>query len=747
MSEAAKGGRFAPVMTYESRPAAYRSGGFVPRLEGRGGSGPTVMGLGGVLWRRRWIILGIAFVALASGVLIAKQMTPLYSADGAIVIASRKIAIPELQTLTTPTDDDAVVRSEMAVLSSRDLLRKVAQQLDLAALPEFNSLLRPKDTSLWAEINPIPRLRALVGASPKNAAPVNRQALIDADVESTLLKNLSLVNDGRSYIIQIVYRSEDPAVAAKVINTLMQDYLAQYAENNLSATVAANDSLQKRADELKTDLDAAEAKLQDFTSKTGLLVTPQGTVEAQQVTDLGQQLAVARADDAQAEAAYEQIRETERSGGSIASDPNVLSSPVIQELRQQEGQDERKRAELAALVGPQHPDLIAANHQLDGIRRAIQVEVSKVVQSLRSQADAAHVRVASLQRRMDQLEVVGGKASEQQNLMQTLKDDVDGKRKLYDEFLLTVAQTAKPGDAPLVDARIISQAEAPINPSSPRIAVIGFLSGIVGSLVAIAGVLVSSQFDSGFETLSDVEGATGLSAFAALPMVRSLGRRRLTDRYVLDNPNSPFTEALRALRARVWWAARDRDVKSVLVTSSNPGEGKTSFALALARLAAKEGYKVLLLECDFRRPKLDRVLPTKVVGGAPNFLADMNQWRNWIGIDQATGLHYLAAIDDSRNLAQHLESGQLDQLMREAREEYSLIVIDSPPIMRVPDAMLLARSVDVVMLMVRWRNTRRRVVHEAMRRLYLDSDRLVGVVLTQVNSKNAAQDMYGGYGP
>jgi succinoglycan biosynthesis transport protein ExoP len=746
MSEAAKGGRIAPIMTYERRvPVEYRTDNFYPRAETRA-QATTVVGMGGLLWRRRWVIAGAAFAALVLAVLIAKQLTPTYSADGAIVIASRKIAIPELETLTTPTGDDAAVRSEMAVLGSRNLLHQVAAQLQLDKVPEFNTSLRPKDTSLWAKINPLPWLQSLTAGKAPQQAPAAHDAVVNAQVENTLLKNLSLVNDGRSYIIQVAYRSEDPALAAKVVNTLMQDYLSQYMENNVSATVAANSSLQKRADELKSDLNTAEAKLQAFTAQTGMLETPQGTVDSTQVTDLGQQLAVARSDEAQAEAAYQEMRDTIRSGGSIASDPNVLSSPVIQELRQQEGQAARQRAELAATEGPRHPDVIAASHQLAGIREAIQTEVSKIVHSLRSQANSARARVASLQQRMDQLQTSGGKATEQQNMLQTLKDDVDGKRKLYDQFLLTVAQTAKPGDTPLVDARIISAAEAPIHPSSPRIAVIGLLAGVVGGLGAVAGVLSHSQLDSGFETLSDIEGTTGLPAFAAMPLVRSFGRRKLSDRYVLDNPNSPFTEALRALRARVWWAARERDVKSVLVTSAVPGEGKTSFALALARLAAKEGYKVLLLECDFRRPTLDRVLPITTVGGAPNFLNAPERWRDWIGIDPASGLHYLAAADDARNVAPLLESGRLDMVMREAREEYNLIVIDSPPIMRVPDAMLLARSVDVTMLMVRWRQTRRRVVLEALRRLYLDPDRLVGVVLSHVDARNAEQDIYGGYG-
>lgn len=745
MSEATRGGHIAPIhygrrYTIESYPSDV----FVPERTSNGTA--SVAGIGALLWRRRWVIAGVALGAALVAVLVAKQITPLFTADGAIEISSSKLAIPQVEAVTLPQVDDGVVRSEMAVLGSRDLLREVAQQLNLAKLPEFNPWLRPKDTSLLARLNPMPWLHSLMaGRAPKKSV-TNQQAMVEAAVEDTLNRHLMLVNDGRNHVINIYYSSQDPQLASQIVNTLMTDYVSQYVENNLSATVAANSALQKRADQLKADLDTAETKLQDFTKRTGLLETPQGTVNGQQVTDISVQLANARANLAQTESAYQEIEHTIRTRGygALASDPNVLSSPIIQSLRQQEAKAEAERAAVAARVGPRHPDMIAANRQVRSIQIEISQQIRNIASSLHSQMASAQAQVDGLQRRMDQLTRAAGTATEQQNLLQALKDDVAGKRKLYDQFLLTVAQTAKPGDKQLTVARIISQAEAPIGPSSPRIGVIGFLAGTMGSLLAVAGVLGHNQLDKGFESQEDVEDSTGLPFFAAVPTVRAFGRRRI-ERYVLDHPAASFTEALRALRARVWWATRNPDVKSVLVTSSVPGEGKTSFAFSLARLAANEGHRVLFLECDFRRPKLDRMLPLPAIGGAPNFLADVSRWRDWIGVDPASGLHYLSAPNSARNITPLLEAGRLDILMREARGEYDLIVVDSPPIMRVPDAMLLARSVDVVMMMVRWRQTRKRVVQEAIRRLYIQPEKVAGIVLTQVDPRNAEQDMYTGY--
>ena len=266
-------------------------------------------------------------------------------------------------------------------------------------------------------------------------------------------------------------------------------------------------------------------------------------------------------------------------------------------------------------------------------------------------------------------------------------------------------------------------------------------------MLAIAGSLLHDQLDHGFETLDEVRRRSGLPGLAAIPLVRHRGLQKLPPRYVLDQPGSPLAETLRAFRAKLRWSAFRPPLKALLVTSVLPGEGKTSFALALARLAARDGCRTLLLECDFRRPSLDEVLPRNLDSeqGLPVFLEDPERWRAGIETDHISGLDYLRAPRTISRVAPYLDSDALQTILIEARRDYDLIVIDSPPIMKVPDAMLLARSADAVALVVSWRRTRRRLVQEAMRRLALDPDLPAGIVLTKVPQKSADQDLYTGY--
>jgi polysaccharide biosynthesis transport protein len=740
MTDAAQGHGHPPSLVY--RPSHLNEHHRMPEIEPMAPDhgALSVMGIASRLWRRRWVILATMLVAMAVTVVVARQLTPKYTADGAVVIATRKFSIPELETLTMPTGDSALVRSEMSTMNSRNVLSGVAAKLHLDQLPEYNSRLRPADTSLLAKLDPRPYINSLL--HQHTPGPSDDRAAVEADVEATMLHNLSLVNDGRDYVISIAYQSEDPALATAIVNTLIHTYLEQYIAENVQATVSANRSLDARGQELRTDMLAAEKAVQDYSQQTGLITTAQGTVAAQQVADINAQLTLARADLVQAQA---RSNEAASGRGGTASNADVLASPVVQQLRAQEAEVARNVADLSARLGPQHPTRRAAEQQLRDIRASISREIGKVVTSLNGSVASAQQREADLENKLTNLRKTATTSTAEQDHLQRLNDDAATKRKIYEEFMLRLAQTAKPQDQQTANARPIAMAMTPVKPSSPRTGLLALLAGFIGALLAIAGTLFYDQLDHGFESLDEVRRRSGLPGLAAIPLVRQRGHKNLSPRYVIDQPGSPLAETLRAFRAKLRWSAYRPPLKALLVTSVLPGEGKTSFALALARLAARDGGKTLLIECDFRRPSLEDAMARPSEPGLPVFLEEPEAWRECIETDRLSGLDYLTAPRYMSRVSPYLNSDALEIILAEARGEYDLVVIDSPPIMRVPDAMLLARSADAVALVVSWRRTPRRLVQEAMRRLSLDPDMPAGIVLTKVPDNAPGHDLYMGY--
>jgi polysaccharide biosynthesis transport protein len=704
--------------------------------------GASVFDVFASIWRRRWLIAMVAVPMMVATFVIAKLMPQSYNAEGAIVIASRKYMIPELESISTPTGDISIVRSEIAVLRSRTLLRGVAKKLHLESLPEFNSRLRP--VSWYQRFDPRPYIDALF--AQKVDHPVDPNEAIDSEVEYTLAQNLAVANDSRDYVITIDYRSRDPRLSAQVVNTLMADYINQYIESKVAATISANASLNSRAEDLRRELGDADAKVQAFVAKTGLLQTRLGSVSSQQLNDLNTQLSTARSDRAASEARYAQAVALQRNGGSTASASDVLASPLIQRLREKEADLLRQQADAATKLGPKHPERRAIEEQLSDIRKNIAGEIAKVVQSMRGEVDVAHVREASLQQKVTQLQGSALSTADAQSEFERMQADADGKRKIYNEFLLRVAQTAKPDDKQQADARIISNAVPPTGASFPRVFQLVLLAGVIATLGSVAGVLLNDQLDHGYHSLGQVRADTGLLGFGAIPAIRRRGRRAAWQRYILDHPYSSFAETIRGFRARLHAAARFRPAKVILVTSAQAGEGKTSVALAFARLTAQDGHRVLLIDCDLRRPALGKILPLPTADDYSEVLAGQASWRENVRVDQISGLHYLVTAKPPRNVSQILETKGLEHTLREAAAEYDFVVIDSPPIMRVTDALLLARHVDIVAVVVWWKHTRRRVVAEALRRLDTHTDKLCGVILNKVATEKATDDGYSGYG-
>jgi succinoglycan biosynthesis transport protein ExoP len=419
---------------------------------------------------------------------------------------------------------------------------------------------------------------------------------------------------------------------------------------------------------------------------------------------------------------------------------------LIQRLREREADLLRQQADALTRLGPKHPERRAIEEQLSDIRRNITSEIGKVVQSMRGDVEVARAREATLQQKVNQLQGSALSAADAQSEYERLQADADGKRKVYNEFLLRVAQTAKPEDKPQADARIISNAVPATTPSFPRVFQLMLLAGVITTLGSVAGVLLHDQLDHGYENLGEVRTDTGLLGFGAIPAIRRRGRRTTWQRYVLDHPYSSFAETIRGFRARLHAASRFRPTKVILMTSAQAGEGKTSIALAFARLAAQDGHRVLLIDCDLRRPALGKILALPTNDDYSDVLLGQVSWRENVRVDQISGLHYLVTAKPPRRVAQILETKGLEDTFREAAAEYDFVVIDSPPIMRVTDALLLARHVDIVAVVVSWKDTSRRMVAEALRRLDTHTDKLCGVILNKVKAERAADDGYSGYG-
>jgi capsular exopolysaccharide synthesis family protein len=706
----------------------------------------------GVLWRHKFLLVGAVVVFALAGLAIVRQITPTYTAEGTLMIETQQLTLPDVRQFSnpfsvTPGDPSTVMRSEIQVIRSRPIIETVIMELGLTREPEVNPYLQPpgglgRRLASLRQSLPEGVVDTLDGIGLRLPQPLSREPTPEEVIDATargVLQRLDVGTDGRSFIIGIGYHSEQPQLAARVVNSVMESYITAQIAAKLQATADANAWLNERITQLRREMEAADQAVQAFRMRYGLVDTRQGTVTQQQVAELNTQLINAEAEAASAEA-------TLRSAGDGSAARATVDSSLISRLRERQAEAQARLSDVTTRLGPYHPQRQVIENELRDLRAQIDTETARVRQSLANQASAAQARVAALRAQLRTVQGSATRNAEAEAQLAQLQRDADGKRQIYQRLQETAQQTAGAPRANQADARVITAAVPPASPSGPRTSLLVAGSGIVGFLLAAALALVLGELDRGFERVDELEAATGMTTLGALPLVRwKRSTRSLVD-FVIHNPASAASETIRGFIEAMRRSDGEEPPKVILVTSSLAGEGKTSLAAAMGRLIAKDGRRVLLIEADFRRPQIgaffDRPAPELAF---EDVLAGKGPWGDALQIDPASSLTYLSAAEATDSPQALLASPQWSQIIADARRSFDLIIIDTPPVMSVTDTVILARHADTTMLVVGWRSTQRRIVQETLKRLKRVNRPLAGLVLSKVQGQIEVAEYYAGY--
>lgn len=366
------------------------------------------------IWRRKWIVIATVVVALTLATLIVFQLTPRYSATAQILVETRQMNVLNIQAVVPGLGADYQTNeTEAAVLRSRELAKKVVSILNLTANPVFNPELRPRKpgllTRLFGDFSltdtalgvlpdfitaPIEEARQKRREAEARLTPERRAALTREWVVDYFLASLTVTASERSRAIRLDFTSQDPELAAQVVNSLADTYVLQTAENKRKATNQASDWLERRAEEVRQRMAEAESKLANYRRDIGLIdIGQQVTLMTQQLVELNKELIDARSQQSEAQARYEQVEQLLQSNAGLETAAAVLQSPLIQKLREQESQVGRQLAELRTQLRPGHPRFALKESELADVREKIQTEINKIGINTKNEVDIARVRV------------------------------------------------------------------------------------------------------------------------------------------------------------------------------------------------------------------------------------------------------------------------------------------------------------------------------------------------------------------
>ncbi|WP_302629530.1 polysaccharide biosynthesis tyrosine autokinase [Shewanella sp. MEBiC00475] len=688
----------------------------------------------------KWRIFAFALLITALTVFVVLSMTPIYKASSMLLIESEQamaIKIDEVYGINSGQQEYYLTQFE--IIKSRSIAERVFNELDLINHPAFN---QPPSwfAELKAQLNFIPEELALV--DNQIAQDIAKHQMID-----NFAQNINISPVRKTQLVRISYESSDSMLAAQVANAVGDTYIISQLEAKLGMTQKANVWLSGRLEDLRLNLNQSEFKLEQFKVANGLIdVEGVTALDAKELERLSDEITVARSRMAEADSFMAVVRRYGATDISrLESLPEVTSHQSVQNVKREVVLVERKVSELQQVYGPKHPKMIAAQAELIAVQQNLHKQISRLVQGIEDEAETATQNLRALESQFAKAKGAYQNLSSKDTDYQRLLREVDTNRQLFDSFLARQKETAVTGDFDSPVARFTDRAVVPLIPAKPNKKVIVILAFIASLGFAIILVLILDALNDTIKISDDVEKLLSLRALGYVPKAKK-GTSYDNINFAFYDSNLPLhAEAVRTIRTSMSLMAMGSDLATIEVTSSNPNEGKTTTSMNLA-FAYATMEKVLIIDADLRKSSLGLRfgLPTYQPGLA-NILSGTDSVDHCIVKDVKPNVDVMPAGAVPLNPQELLTSAQFAELLTELKTLYGKIIIDTPPVHAVSDALIITSLCDATVLVVKAGQTRSEAIKLTIAKLNQARAKVFGVVLNQFNTKDA-QRYQGDYG-
>jgi len=636
-----------------------------------------------LLWGRKWIILGVTLTCLVLAISWALTRPKLYKATAEISVGERAPQIIKNQVSFGPNywELERYVEEQVRVLQTKRLAHRVVDRLGLASQPGF------------AGPDPAGRLLAMI--EPER-------------VKETSIISLSLI-------------AKDPVHAAEWLNVFIDEYIAMNIEDNLQRTQKVSDVIQSKLDPLRQQLSKSEQSLVTFREKKGsLLFSDQDkNVISEQINMLTTEYAKAKAERIRLETKLSALDHIEPGQLGRLSLPEILKDPTIAQLRAQKNDIEMEITQKSGALKSGHPVMKELHSRLDGVNGLIAKQIQTLSESIRTNYEMVKQREDSLYRNLQKLKDQSVELARQNLELERLQRDYDQNKAFLEEMLARSKETDISASAAVNNIRIIEPAEAPRFPFSPNIPRTVLLGLILGLFLGVGTVLGLDFLDQTIRSPEQAERLLGLEVLGLIPEAKE-GREHAT------------TEALQTLRTALILASRGDKGQVLVVTSAIPGEGKTTIASELSGTLARAGSSVLLIDADLRKPKVHRHFDIDNTRGLTTLMVETGEFDEMlVDAPDIPGLKILTTGPLPPNPPELFAKPRFDAFLKEVREHFDWIVIDTPPIASVTDPVICASHADMALVVVRYANARYPIIRDALRHLSRSGVHLPGILLNR----------------
>ena len=723
-----------------------------------------------MLVKRRSLVLLVFLTILGIGVFITLQTPRLYTASALVRIERKNTAI--IGSTGVVTESIEYAETQVSLLRSRALAQRVIAGLGLEANPKFIAKPTPIDQLkawlYWPAMSIVALMSPPAGPEPaptpeatssraEGQASTPQKPTVPSWLIARYLGFLQVQPVPKTELVRVSFSTHYPQLSQELANAHVAAFLRMDLETRFELTVEVREFLEKKLEELKANIERSEEMLNHFLETHNVIsLSGSENVVLDRLLDLNRRLTEARSKRIELEALHRTMKNK-----NVQYLTQVMNNNSVQQLKGRLDTLQAEEARLLSLFRPDHPRLLEVGGEISEARQRLSAEIMTVVRGVEADYYAAHGRESALEAEVDQQRQAALRLKELGAQHTLLQGDVEANRAVYNAIVHKLSETSVSKDSPLANIQIIESAETPLFPSSPAIIRNLQLASAFGLFFGVGLAFLLEYFSSTVRTPGDVWRVVAIPTLAVVPHSRALRRwpfsfRRLSRWYslralvspratagpvippaliALHSPLSIILESYRAARTAIL-SSQSSPPQVILITSANPGEGKTTAAVNLGITLAQSGRKVLVVDADLRNGNCHTLLHVRKSYGLSDILTSDITGEDCVQVTQIEGLFFLSRGTTQRNTADLLGSNKMLEIIQDMRARFDIVLLDSPPAIAVSDAAILATQSDGVLVVLRAQETTTKTLQHLVEDLDMVGARILGVMLTGVDFRD-----------
>lgn len=709
-----------------------------------------------ILMRRKWIVLFAIILAVTSTWIYNANQDPVYQAQASLEVNPYASKVTKFQDVSDSFKGDEFINTQIMLLQSSELVRRVAASLQLETHPLFNPSLddAPESQGVFSQLRSafsgfVQNLSTTIKSWLKTRNPSSsgqpdpelKRLAKEKTLEGYILGNLKVDPLGRSNLVSITFDSEDPSLARDIINELIHEFISWQMERKIAASNTARQQLEKQIFVALDRLEQTEDKLTDFAMQQGIVsLDSRLNTVYQQLEQINAALAKAEADRIAKEVNYNHSRNND-----LSASPLVQRNTLIEGLRNQYLTLLAEYEKLRARYKDDYPTMRSIKAQMREIASRINSEQTRILEVVKNEYLATLNTEKALKTTAEEKKAQALKLNELAGQYRIIERQVEVNKQIYQSLLERSKEIDANIGTDVSNVKIVDLATLPLSPYKPKVPRNLFLALVIGGVFGVGLALLTEHLDNSLKIIDEISGRYWIPVLGVVPLAQRSEKRNLTS-LVQFKPSAPFSEAIRIVRTAVQsFSPNSNPVKSLLLTSCAKGEGKSTIAANLAQSLALANEKVLLIEADMRRPSLNGHFSNNgKMRGLSEFLIGTCKYEEIIHKTDLQNLCFIPSGQTPSNPSELLMSEKMSTLLESAGYHFNRIVLDGPPF--TSDTLALSKQVDGVILVAALGRTSRDALKAFRKDLIFTGAQLLGCIVNMLNvNRYSREHFYHGY--